>query len=277
VSPGPSVSSKKFNERAFATDGKAFSIKEYIRMKLQAQYSIQDVIALVEQDLKNKGLHLVDSPDTNNHREFILSLSVEQFINASLVTAAEEPTALPAPAPTKVAKKTKGVSSIGKSPEQLGKDRVYRERSKARKETAKSGQKIIVVTENHHTKGISPNDRAALAERQVIREQVVQQRLAQVEVKPETPALKLDLDHEHTITVYPVIKFADPTDPDHKHYTRMCKTCGWNENAECLTCKGRTEFQSKVLGTIEEIKKEKQEVVAPSASTFQTKEPALTR
>lgn len=222
-------------------------------MKLQAQYNISDLIALVEQDLKNKGLHLVGNPDTNGHTDFILSLSVEQFINASLV-APEEPAALPAPVAEPVPHAIPNPKKSYKQDDNLTEAELATLEAK-RARLRKAGQ--------------------AKRERKA----------AKVPVKPDqTNALKIvaqvntpNLPHQHDITFYLVKGFSDPDDPNHKHYTRLCKDCGWNEVAECLTCKGRSDFQGKVLGTIEEIKKGKQEVVAPAAPTFQAKESALTR
>lgn len=225
-------------------------------MKTILYYQVKDFKKFVLENLEKRGYVLAagcepmiaDMGTTFEPEKVVMEVLVEdrqELDSNQVVITAPTPAALPAPAPVE--------PNTATTPKKEKAHRTVTEKEAARR--LEAGERMKALN--------------ASKAKQVV-EQVV--------TEPEQPAVKLDLDHQHTITIYPVLTFSDPDDQNHKHYTRMCKTCGWSEGVECLTCKGRAEFQEKVRGSIEEIKKEKQEVVAPTAPTFQAKESAaLTR
>lgn len=114
------------------------------------------------------------------------------------------------------------------------------------------------------------------ADRVEARNQVVKERVAELkqgltlDVEPEQkwPAMPVKTaEHVHDWKYYPMVSFTDPTDPNHKHIRRMCRTCGEHNEVGCKTCQVRKDdaaFAQKVKADIEEIR----EVVAPSPATF---------
>jgi hypothetical protein len=110
-------------------------------MELKAFYSIEDILNLIDQDLQSKGYRQAEGcePDTNANEYFHVVLTIEKWLDPILpaqlpvvevseVIHDETPTT----PDTGSKRKVKGVSRIGKTPEQLEKDRVYRERWKAK-------------------------------------------------------------------------------------------------------------------------------------------------
>jgi hypothetical protein len=104
-------------------------------MELKAFYSVKDLLALVDQDLRSKGYRQAEGtrPDTNGHTDLTIALTIERWLDPIPAQLPEQEVIndeTPTPPQPKSAKKTKGVPRIGKTPEQLEKDREYRQRWK---------------------------------------------------------------------------------------------------------------------------------------------------
>jgi hypothetical protein len=109
-------------------------------MELKAFYSVGDLLALVDQDLRSKGYRQAEGtrPDTNGHTDLTIALTIERWLDPipAQLQAEVINDETPTPPQPVSARKTKGVSSVGKTPEQLEKDREYRQRHLERKAAA---------------------------------------------------------------------------------------------------------------------------------------------
>jgi hypothetical protein len=144
---------------------------------MQIVYSYKDLVRLIKADLVTKRIELLTTPaDMATLGKSAISCEVE-FIEQALPQLPapvpeqaevinDEPPTLPQP---KTAKKTKGVSRIGKTPEQLEKDRAYKERWKAKQagkstDQANAQAPIAQATAKQPYQRITPEERQAVVE-----------------------------------------------------------------------------------------------------------------
>lgn len=106
-------------------------------MELKAQYNLNDLVELVKKDLDLKGFALVGEPNSNNHKDFILTLVVEQLAQ------------LPAPAPVPASEQPKAKYIMSeKRQEVLARARAkYAEKKKAEKLLVKQESKQVQAQE----------------------------------------------------------------------------------------------------------------------------------